>query len=476
MAMKGSQPTGMATAIRETLEKARLEAWGDLIPKLGAIYGPKPARADLAAPQIATGDPSKPNTFAIVNTGGKLLTDVTLVVDQVSFTDAPYVTNRHVLFVRQWAANQPVYLNIFVAPSMITDKARWNAYPAANQVADKSRWRPRDAELRFDLAHNDRALIGLGGIVEARVTVWAAEAHQPQRVVKYPDVVLAAARFELDALHRVTEREILQALVKAQSDTMNLKAQQALPVYAGDGRLFRLKPPHLVPPEFKALGPGSWILRAGPRVAELARGTALEQEAQALLADPVDSIRQRRQKQFDWLTQASAAKQQWSGTWAFQTIPSPIADVLKTRVGSTGRIALTFEAPPPPTPPTPPFKADPKALRVAARFFNPESPDSYRFLIGEIITGEGGHLCDGSMHSMVLRMGTALDPSAAKQKKAPPRPKPNFPDRQTLEHDEFTIELTGDDSGLKGFALTKGQIGNQRRDYQFEVVLKSEAK
>ncbi len=155
--------------------------------------------------------------------------------------------------------------------------------------------------------------MAIGGVIEARVTVWAAEAHQSEHVVKYPDVVVAAARFELDALNRVTEREVVQEFEKAHyaSWPKDAKGQRI--------RSWREKLPLLVPPEFKTLGPKSWIFRGGPHLSELAPGTALEQEAKALLADPVEIVRQRRQKQFDYLTQASAAKQQWSGTWAFQT-------------------------------------------------------------------------------------------------------------------------------------------------------------
>lgn len=462
---------GTVARVRDELERSRLQAWGDLVPKFSEIYGQRPARADLAAPRIATGDPIWPNSLAIVNTAGKLLTEVTVAVELVYFTDAPHVTSRQVLFLRQWPAEQPVYLRSNAVNDIIGDRIRANARMAGPTVTDKNKtWRPWDAEL----GPKDGPLRGLGGVVEARVTVWAAEAHQSEHVVKYPDVLLAGARFELGALNRVTEREIVEELQKGNNavdpKAVGPKGAKGQPKPAAKPRP---KTVTVVPPEFKNLGPSSWILRAGPRVAELVRGTALEPEAKALLADPIEIIRQRRQKHFDCLTQASAAKRQWSGTWAFESALFYVDrnPVLKRHVGSKGSLALTFEATPAPAGPYGKQPAADSAPLITARMFDPERQDAYGSLIGVITNHEAGHL--------VLRMQSLPEsPGSAawklKQAGAAAQAKLKPPGLQAYKYVDLTIELTADDDGLKGFV--RPTVQNRYKDYQFEVVLKSDAK
>jgi hypothetical protein len=441
--------------VRDVLEKSRLQAWGDLMPKFGEIYGRRPARADLAALRIATGDPVWPDSLTMVNTAGKLLTDVTVAIDLVYFTDAPQVTSRQVLFLRQWPADQTVYLDPYLVRRIMDDNIRADQRVAANLGKGKLSWRPGDAGLRPE----DLALRGLGGVVEAHMTVWAVEAHQAENIVKYPDVLRAGARFELGALNRVTERQIVDELQKGgPSPSAKTRPKTVL----------------LVPPEFKTMPLNSWILRVGPRVAELTRGTAVEQEVQALLADPVEIIRQRRQKQVDRLTQASGAKQEWRGTWAFQTTPQSLNShpELKRHEGSKGSIALIFEAPP--APPLVKGEKPPPAgstPRIAARMFNPEHRDIYGSLIGVITNSERGRLVLHMQTPPALPVRPAVN---LKKDGAPAQPKLRPPGLQAFKTGDFTIELTGDESGLKGFVRPTSQ--NRLKDFQFEVVLKSEGK
>lgn len=479
-----SQPEMAKQAVMRSLERSRLEAWGELLPKLGEIYGQKSARNDLATPRIAAADPGKnrPATFAIVNTGGKLLTDVTLAIDLVHFTDAPNVTSRQVLFLPQWPADQAIYLNAASHANMIT--------------AQTTRSRPVSARPGFGPGlDSGRPLMGVGGVVEARVAVWAAQAHQPERAVKYPDVAEAGARFEMDALYAITEHEVLLGKGNYAANPKNAKGQ------SNPASARQPKNPFLIPEEFKSLPPSAWVFRGAPHVSELVPGTALERDAQALLADPVDFIRQRRRKQYDSLMQACAANKRWTGTWTFQItqekvrpqasflapdwvmgVGTPpggeqIAEVLKTCVGSKGRIALTFEATPAPAAApvgrgprqparTPAANAGPQ--RFAARIFDPDRASSQRPLIGEIANRhDDKHL--------ILKMITPPPPPSYASRKvkaaAPPRPKPNPAGQHTLENDDLYLELTCDETGLKGFARTTGD--RYFRMYRFELALES---
>jgi hypothetical protein len=454
------------TNVRIEMAESRREAWADLTPHFAKIYGQRPARAVLAAPQIVAANPGKPSALAIVNTGGKLLTDVTVAIELAHFIDAPHASSRHLLFLTQWPANQTVYLN----------NADYRSCAILN--TDKSGWRPWEAMPGYQQGRTGGALRDLGGVVEARVTIWAAEAYQSERTVKFPDVVLAGGRFELDALNRVTENEIMRELLKAHVASRPKDAKgQAL-------QSWQEKSPIVVPPEFKTLGSKSWVVSAGPRIAELVRGTALEPEVQAFRANALEIVRQRRQKQFDFLTQASAPRQQWSGTWAFESNPPNSHGVnfppeLKTRVGSKGRIAVTFEANPAfapvPAPLPGPFKGttrpatigEYKPPLITARIFDPERPNAYRPLTSEIGNNRGGRV--------VLYLRTPPMPPfvSSKQKKdyAAAQSTPNPAGQHTLENDDVSIELTCDENGLKGIASATGDRFKAR--YQFELVLKS---
>ncbi len=140
-----------------------------------------------------------------------------------------------------------------------------------------------------------------------------------------------------------------------------------------------------------------------------------------------------------------------------------IREVIKTRVGSKGRIALTFEA----TYQRPSERSTPP--RITARIFDPDRLDSHRrLLVGEITNRLGDK-------HLVLQLATPPTPPRYKQtvkEYALMWPKPNPPGQHTLENDDVSIELTCDASGLKGSARPMGYEG--RYPYHFQLVLKKQ--
>ncbi len=384
----GEDITDMARdKILTVLDSARMEAWAEMLPRLGEVYGSVPAGDNLFTPRIIIGTNAagiaRP-ALALTNTGGRLLTNVTLRVELCPFEYAGHATCRQVLFLTRWPADATIYLTGPMRENLITAETDKRVRELARHPHAV---RP-EYYGRLDLAN-------YGGVMEARLTAWAAEAHQPERAVKFPDRAELGARFESEFLSRVAERDVMK---------------QAVLALRGEGLFFSTPPtPLLVPAEVKPLPAQSWVFPAASLVSTLAPGTDMARKAEEIRADPVGFVRQRRQKDLDLLLKASAPNRRWVGEWAFrldQSIGMPSASdsatlaslkkVLNLHKGTKGRVLLEFVpeqqvergravrdmhkfAPDR-------FGDTPQSRRVIARVSNLDRPDSVRVLHGWIST------------------------------------------------------------------------------------------
>lgn len=167
------------------MEKGRIEAWNELLPKLPEIYPPAPSKGKLVGIEITPGghDNEHPPGLAVTNQSGKTLTEVTLIVDLVHFTTAPEKTCREVFFIDEWKPNKTWYLPTEIYSNLpTTGRARPTWYSPDGKSLHKDKW-----------------LCGAGGAVEATLTLWSVELRQPEESVRLEVGAENAARWELDA-------------------------------------------------------------------------------------------------------------------------------------------------------------------------------------------------------------------------------------------------------------------------------------
>jgi hypothetical protein len=153
------------------LEEARVEAWKAMEPRLAEVYPPNSPSADLVQIQINR------LQFAAVNTGGRVLTNVTLLVQVYHFLTAPDESDYRVYFIPRWEAGQPIYLSTTL----------WRD--------DKEPVKGRPP-FTFPGNSGDHWLNGLGGVIKVRSVAWAAEANQPEEITSFPAHAEEGARWE----------------------------------------------------------------------------------------------------------------------------------------------------------------------------------------------------------------------------------------------------------------------------------------
>jgi len=202
--VRSKAPEAARTRAAVAMERARLEAWAELLPRLADLYPRSKERSNLVAPRI--NGPPEP-AFALVNTAGRTLTDVTLALDAVHFTTTPDTTNRQVFFVPRWPANATIYLTTAVVPNVPSPKYGRPLIAIPNHQS-------RDRSSLDRPADNEPWLAAAGGVIETRMAIWAAEAHQPEQATKLSEQVAQAARFELDKAYRLAQADVMRQVAR----------------------------------------------------------------------------------------------------------------------------------------------------------------------------------------------------------------------------------------------------------------------
>ena len=478
-----AQPDHVRDVVRQTLETARLQSWTLLLKRQADFYPPSPQRQDLISVEIKprSHDGSYKGYFSVTNTSGINLTNVTVGIDLVKFTDAPSVASRQVVFFPAWDIGQTYYLNTVADSNLITPET--------------SRNRPLDAKPGWN---GGQELVGVGGVVEARFKVWADQAHADQISIKYPKAALACAEFDFHCMQQITQRDVLGQAARFAEDNAQANGRPANPM-----PWFSAPQPQLLIPDGVTLGQGAWVFIEAPFIAQYAPGSEFDHRAAELAADPVGIIRKQRQHDLDILTSGIKPGKSWSGTWTFQLTEQlhPVAGTffapntplggqtpdddqikatLKRREGQKGIIRLAFNPSPKTTTPPPQPLRTTNTIRkpatnapaipavIHAELFLPDHPSFKQELTGQITNNEFGEI--------VLKLTSAPKPPApyvSHRNSTTPKPKPPDPPAPAacgLDSYPLNLEFTVDGTNLKGFATANSDPCYSL--YQFDLLLR----
>lgn len=158
--------------------QARLDAMGALFGELPKIYPPTPPAPGLITPEITQ------ESIALVNTSGRDLTQVTIKLVSVHFISAPYDFGMRQVFVPRLAKGEKIHLK-----------------PEMRRLFREEGWKEREARPgSASIVHNPEEAwaYGAGGTVSAKVTAYALEGHEIERVVTFPENAVRTAKCELD--------------------------------------------------------------------------------------------------------------------------------------------------------------------------------------------------------------------------------------------------------------------------------------
>ena len=154
----------------------RVEAWGELLPKLDEFYPAAAERADAIAPRAVVLDADR--------VGGRIrprqrqrtrVTNVTVRLYLVHFLSAPHPFARHVYFVPRRPGGRSIDLPTGLVPNVPTADSQASrpfiAIPAHATTEEILKRRPSAHEVW---------LKGVGGVVDFRVEAWSMEVRQPE--------------------------------------------------------------------------------------------------------------------------------------------------------------------------------------------------------------------------------------------------------------------------------------------------------
>ncbi len=140
-------------------------------------------------------------SIAFTNTSGHDLTDLTLYVQMVHFSTAPEPFAYRLMYVPLLKAGDRIYVSPEVSANYPLD-------------ADQRKKLVRPMDARTAANAEEEWLLGSGGIVETRVSVWSREAVQNHSSEWLSDVASKAASYEMRAVHRVMDKSGSRPLPK----------------------------------------------------------------------------------------------------------------------------------------------------------------------------------------------------------------------------------------------------------------------
>jgi hypothetical protein len=170
--------TSMRGKTEDRLADARLVAVDELLRRQKEIYPGSPQMLNLVTPEISR------ESLALVNTSGRDLTNVTIQVIGTHFVSAPEDFGLRQVFVPRLAKDQKLHLK-----------------PQMRRTFFRDGWAERSARppaALFTHSEEEEWAFGLGGILSAKVTTFALEGHEVDRVFTFPDAAKRAAQCELD--------------------------------------------------------------------------------------------------------------------------------------------------------------------------------------------------------------------------------------------------------------------------------------
>lgn len=168
----------MVGSPEDRFTQERLNAMGALFAAMPQIYPPTAPSSGMITPEITK------ESIALVNTSGRDLTQVTIKLVSVHFISAPHDFGLRQVFVPRLAKGEKIHLK-----------------PEMRRLFRDEGWKEREARpASASILHNDEEAwaYGAGGTISAKVTTYALEGHEIERVVTFPDHVVRTAKYELD--------------------------------------------------------------------------------------------------------------------------------------------------------------------------------------------------------------------------------------------------------------------------------------
>ncbi len=162
----------------ERFTQARLDAVGTLLGEFPRIYPATPVSSGMITPEITE------ESIALVNTSGRDLTQVTIKLVGVHFVTAPDNFGMRLVFVPRLEKDQKIHLK-----------------PQMRRLFREEGWKEREARpgsASFLHSEEEAWAYGAGGTVSAKVTTYAIEGHEVDRVVTFPENAVRIAKCELD--------------------------------------------------------------------------------------------------------------------------------------------------------------------------------------------------------------------------------------------------------------------------------------
>jgi hypothetical protein len=332
------------------VERGRIEAWGELHTDLDRLYPRAAAGTGVITPRaVSPSRTGKPAQFALVNSSGRELTNVTVKLDLVHFLSTPQPYARQIYFVDEWPAGESIDLPTGLIPN-VADPNYLAGRPSGTLPADSRHGRKPSAREIW--------LNGAGGVVDFRIAAWSMELRQSGASVKIPELVELAGRFELDQAFRLASFMYLSQwrnrdVPKNRNVTKNRAPVQPRPLNLmgkRPGRKSAEPDPVTFPPEgFKAVGltePKDWSLIAAKRVANFVpEGSEINRDATAYMADPNEFVRLWTIRGFESNAALVQPGKRWKGEWTYRLVSvSPIAvrDVKKALTDFNGRKGPLF--------------------------------------------------------------------------------------------------------------------------------------
>ena len=328
-------------AVEAAMEQARLEAWVELLPRLDALYLTSKPLAGRLAVRLDAPDPLTGRAAVrLTNTGREPLTNLTLTAELTHFTTAPHPTAIRVYFVTELGAGKTRWLSPLVT---------------RNVVPTKDALVPR---MTADPGYVDAWMDGAGGLVELKTAAWADQGLQPERAERFPDQAVAMAGWELDQVARLAARHL-----RPRKDAPNWD-------------------------QYASTAPWRWAKQTAIRVRQFTPADSdPHRRADLLLNDPTAFLADAVRADADLPTRVLRPGRTFTGEWGViqtRSVPSPWpAAEGSRRFTLSGRLVLRVDA------------FDKVAGTAAVTLFDPASPQRWKRMTGEVISGaevEGGRL------------------------------------------------------------------------------------
>jgi hypothetical protein len=381
------------------LEEARVEAWKAMEPRLAGVY-PRRTAAALVEFHISDYNRDKKAEFTAVNSAGRVLTQVTLIVQVHHFLTTPEATSYRVYYIPRWEIGQTLYLSLYL----------WRG------DAEASKGRPPEAYPGYS---GKNWLQGMGGVVKVRSIAWAAEANQPETVTSFPAAAEEGAQWEM------------RLATGSLADKLRTWQRQF-------GRVGSVK--------FTLPG-NSFELQSARRVLTYAAADSEPaKEAKRLIENPEAYANQKAKEQSDRLAEQldRLAKRTEPGTRLVGDWKMTIddrdnraglpPDVLKNK-DNHGKVALRFET------------RDLDARTITATLYDPDHPEIQKALKGVIRSQPDGKL--------TMDFSRVIVQPKPQRGVRPPRQRPDPPERWDLLKTDLIVKMWFEGDTLIGATPTR---------------------